>query len=447
MPTELSALVRRLRRDIVSFAHTYFYIYTELDPVGGIILLISVVSLATSIYSFSNAPTASLIAYTVAVTGLVYQLWQIARKHRRADLRISENTDLLTSLKLAKPPTAEEEDGFKTVSDSVIENSTIIYSPMLNAALQTNQADKRFRIDNTRANEVIAKLRGDKGHIIATLLWYYGKFSGEGKVFVNEKKIAVASIICPKEEVISVFKGNYYTSFLTNDLCTKKVNEAKGGKVTEFFNPSCKFPLVQSINEQRVRAFHDYYFGNHIGVSTIAISSDHYLCFWQQSPKAHFSVGKRVPTGSGSCDWEDLAPNLSMRETLIEGMERELIEESTRKRGLHLNRTAVARTMLLGYFRHLHRGGKPEFIGLSALAKNRIALNPNQDEVEDPSDAGTVIQYPVESFAELRSRVEQLLSSDEDRRSLSVQLWAGLVALREAITERPDIIKSFIGYV
>lgn len=448
MVAKISSLFRDLVKSPQSFWHTYSYIYRRLDPLGGWILILSVASLCGSVYSLSQEVITSLVLLVFAIAGIGFKLWQIAWKHRRSDLRISDNRDLLASLASVKPALIEEANGFRVVADPEIKDSTITYSPELNAALQNNERDYQIEIDNAQMKNVTDALRNVNGKLIPILLWHYTKFSKDNKVFINESKIGIASTLSSNhnQKSLRIFKGDYFTSFLTNELCTKKIDEAKSGKVFSFYDPSENFPLTHLSDGPRIKELHDYYFGNHIGVSTIGISSDRYLCLWQQNPKAIVSVGKRAPTGSGSCDWKDLAADGSLKKSVLEGMERELVEESIVKRGLHLDRSAIARTMLLGYFRILCRGAKPEFVGLSVLSKNRIDLSPNPDEVEDPTAAGIVIQYPVPTLDELKSRVQQLLLKKEERRTLSVSLWGGLIALRDALDAKPDMIRTFVGY-
>lgn len=93
---------------------------------------------------------------------------------------------------------------------------------------------------------------------------------------MNDPKVSVASPIRSDEKKIRVFKGDYFTSFLTNELSTLDVVHGGSGRPFIFYKGTRYFPEVVVENFRRLKEFDEYIFGNHIGVSTIAISSDSY---------------------------------------------------------------------------------------------------------------------------------------------------------------------------
>jgi hypothetical protein len=118
---------------------------------------------------------------------------------------------------------------------------------------------------------------------------------------------------------------------------------------------------------------------NHVGVSTLAITSDRYLGVWQQGHLNIQDPGKIVATGSGSADYADL-DTTSLRNSVIRGMQRELREEGLR-RGVDEQVAFSGQTTIIAFFRWLDRGGKPEFVGLTRLGVSRADVYPDHREV------------------------------------------------------------------
>src|SRR5690606_28384422 len=108
---------------------------------------------------------------------------------------------------------------------------------------------------------------------------------------------------------------------------------------------------------------------NHVGISTLAVTRDGQLLVWNQDGRAQHSRNQLAPTGSGSCDWKDFEATRgagegnTLMQVVLRAMERELREESS------LQGVADARitSRVLGYFRWMNRGGKPEFVGISRV--------------------------------------------------------------------------------
>ncbi len=79
---------------------------------------------------------------------------------------------------------------------------------------------------------------------------------------------------------------------------------------------------------------------------------------------------------SGSANWEDCKKHLGkpdgLRTAVINGMNRELWEESVGKRSVKKQKfTGCLTTRITGYFRWLTKAGKSEFVGVSRLGGNK----------------------------------------------------------------------------
>ncbi len=117
----------------------------------------------------------------------------------------------------------------------------------------------------------------------------------------------------------------------------------------------------------RLRRLAENDLANVIGVSTLALTEDGRVVLVRQGPAALSSPGQLAPSGSGSLDLRDVGrlrrtrAEGSLTEVLVRGMARELSEE------VNLRAHESGRTVVLGYFRWLDRGGKPEYVGVTLL--------------------------------------------------------------------------------
>ncbi|MCG9893940.1 MAG: hypothetical protein MH204_00510, partial [Fimbriimonadaceae bacterium] len=180
---------------------------------------------------------------------------------------------------------------------------------------------------------------------------------------------------------------------------------------------------------------------DHVGVSTIAMTSDHQIVLWVQSRHAQESPGLLAPTGSGSLDWKDTVGKGNLEELLVSGMNRELSEESHRFGTKQINVKHIE-SKIIGFYRRLSRGGKPDFLGISRLPVCSSELAPNFTEVEDHSGNQVKHFWAVSDMEELEAMIDALLSEDCISR-LSVPLWANLLALRDFSKARSRALKQF----
>jgi hypothetical protein len=239
---------------------------------------------------------------------------------------------------------------------------------------------------------------------------------------------------------VKIFRGSYFISFLTNEICTKKLVTSSEFPAS-IFNGANFFPLEDCRDsKKRLKPISLSLMGNHIGISTIGHSSDGKLCFWRQTERAVRSEGLVAPTGSGSCDWTDIPSSGLLEDLAINAMKREFHEESNR-RGSYISINQIRETRLLGYFRWASRGGKPEFVGVSKLSVTASALIPNLDEVDAPRDESHLCR-PASTYDEMQSSIAELLN----RHDLSVPLWVNLIVLKEVLNEDRNKCERFFSF-
>ena len=99
---------------------------------------------------------------------------------------------------------------------------------------------------------------------------------------------------------------DYLCSFLTNELVSKMIYVKERDHLNDFYRGSDDYPLYDE--GRRIREFDSYSFGNHIGVSIVGVTIDHFVVFWRQSDSAMESSRLLAPTGSGSCDSARCSP-------------------------------------------------------------------------------------------------------------------------------------------
>lgn len=173
--------------------------------------------------------------------------------------------------------------------------------------------------------------------------------------FRNEDKLCMLSEITGGHDTpltVRLCKGNYYNSYLTNTIYNKKLIEKDTG-----------LPLFPPLNSRtyKIPLLENSKLSNHIGVSTLLVTSDEKTYLLVQNSKTVQNSDRLVPTGSGSVDFIDTNGLQDLREIVVRAAERELKEETTvdaislRQKGIKVQTTVI------GFYRDLVRGGKPEF--------------------------------------------------------------------------------------
>ena len=239
--------------------------------------------------------------------------------------------------------------------------------------------DWRISVDSEKPARVAALVRKHRDHALAFLAVQLRGTLKTGALLVNEDKLCLGDEL--SGDSVRGYRGGYFDSLCTNEACTAILTS--GHRSSRPYQGHPLFPLAVDVAGYFLEDLHEADVNNHIGVSTLAVTADRHILVWQQTPKNIQDPGKIISTGSGSCDFSDLKLS-SLRQTIVGAMERELREESK----VHVPaRAAVERerfvrsTSVIGFFRWLQRGGKPEFVGISQLSVDLAALRPDGFEV------------------------------------------------------------------
>jgi len=193
--------------------------------------------------------------------------------------------------------------------------------------------------------------------------------------FHNEKKLCLASEITKKgnQWEASVCEGNYYNSYLTNSIYNTYLLESGSG--SHFYPPYC------ALNEE-IQLLERSKMSDHIGVSTLLRASDGKICLPVQVKDAAYNSRKVVPTGSGSVDYDDAKGTKDLRQIIIRAAERELKEETLFDAQEWRDKQINVQTRIIGFYRDLSRGGKPEFCCVTdvPLPSEQIPIHPQKLE-------------------------------------------------------------------
>jgi hypothetical protein len=157
--------------------------------------------------------------------------------------------------------------------------------------------------------------------------------------------------------IVPLRKSRYFAMVCTNYLTGLRVRDRKTQQLIVHGNGLYR-------NGREVVKLVDSQLANQIGVSTIAITADGRAILVTQSIDAFSSPGLWAPSGSGSVDLVDLKSRRKdprFTAFIATAMQRELYEES------HLKYKEIEWTMVLGYFRWLNKGAKPEYVGVTKL--------------------------------------------------------------------------------
>lgn len=251
--------------------------------------------------------------------------------------------------------------------------------------------------------------------------------------FFNEKKISLISRLSPSVENVSLSYTTYFTSCVTNEASSYVIK--KHGRVISDFR--FLFPATNTGSNIELTQIEATDLSNHIGVSMLAKTKDGYLICWGQNARAQQNVGEIVPTASGSLDWKDLkrSPKSELLSIVRYGMARELHEESSLGKALAKVRIEelVDDVSVIGYFRWLVRGGKPEFIGIGRVQNERNELAPQLSEVERPWINGRYIRdFCVENVKDVLAFCEHYLGTPMNK--AGIPLAAICLRLRSILT-------------
>lgn len=351
-----------------------------------------------------------------------------------------------------------------------------------NATLLEYGLVKRGLIANVKTDGFYAYNKGLGSNAFANFVW--GDARRVNPKLFNGEKIRLASDLrFDGLGKTQIQKTDYKTSLMTDQLALKRV---KKGEATFWDGPTSfidKDNHILSLEQCQKLS-------NQLGSSTIAFSKDGYLLLVYQTHKNNQSQGLIAPSGSGSCDWEDIElsrrywrddkanPSKSADLLAIAQLSatRELIEECglevmhKRVQGdIVINPHAVMTHHILpiGFARAVKRAGKPEFYFVSVLpftadrieaaretkteglytAKTERANAPYVDFTESPQKIAQQLRKVCKQYSSV-DIARSLIVSNADHQidGMSYPLLQGLALLDThlALPQRAEQLASWI---
>lgn len=422
---------------------TFFFTFFVLDAKRGIFLILSLLSFAYGVLGKFMHTQETSIPFFIGLAFLALSGYRIILESFKTDgLHIVPDTDLLMQLESLTPSVEEKKLGFVLVKNPLRAEEPFIYSRDVNRWLQKLAAKVPFQIESAKTRSLRELLQSKKNIFSQIIRQKWSDSMHQGKVFINESKVGLSGFLPPGGKV-SIFKTDYFSTFLTYGLATSKVYSIRNGRKTLYYSGSDHYPLVKNKAGLSLKNLEELEGSNHVGISVIALTKDKYLCFWEQTSKSQFSEGLLTPTASGSLDWDDIKSD-DLVGLILNGARRELVEECNRRNDkLTFTQKDINRMQLLGYFRDVVRAGKPEFLVIGLLDINNTALQPSWEGIE--ADTGEN-RKPAKSFADFRSIVKDMITTPNYLRRLSRPLHAGLISLNDFIKTDPDTVQIFFGY-
>lgn len=263
------------------------------------------------------------------------------------------------------------------------QDNGVLENPDIDRLLINEQIPIIPVLSNTKRKKTAKYVKQYKDTLLKFLNHRWYEISKKGGMFTNDKKICLASEIFEEKDGTykwRVTKGCYYHGYLTNFIYTQYV----GGTHYKLFPPV-------NMRTDPIKALGVSDFSDHIGVSTLLYTSDGYVIVFRQAANAGYNADYFMPTGSGSMDYADFKKDEDLRQMIIRGAERELSEESSLKKMLgEEDFSQLVHTTVIGYYRDMERGGKPEFCCVSRIDKTKEDLTeyirPSKKEIANESD-------------------------------------------------------------
>lgn len=312
-----------------------------------------------------------------------------------------------------------------------------VMSDRLNAELWRG-AGIHAREDPQLLESLELQMRTNAALLIDVLKEKYSRLSDEQRFF-NEHKACLGTDVLTASSPVGIFHGTYFHGYLTNELATRRIS-SRDARPAPLYYGSERTAFGRRGGRCELASIAASGMSNHIGASVLLFTADKRIQYWRQSRGEH-NVGKANATGSGSCDWDDWAALGADERTLpalaARAMERELREESGLL-GRDMRKEPID-VRLLGYFRWVRRGGKPEFVGIARSGILSTALVPDVTEVDAPADAAFFLE--AQNAATLRREIDALLARPAQ---CALPLWVALTCLRARCDAEDREVERFL---
>lgn len=329
------------------------------------------------------------------------------------------------------PGEKEKENGFEAVEIPGSKADLIFVSKKVNDYIRTTPLS--ITISDHKKSLIRKYIQKHREILLQYFNHYFFTSLYANRQFTNDKKLCLSKDISLNSKHVVCHSGGYYDSFVTNQVIgtTLLIKD----KVHTTITSEHIFPSVEDTEgNHHLSDISTSQMNDHLGCSTIGFTKDNYVMLWVQASTAQFSKGMVIPTGSGSANYSDLTSH-NLQKTIIKVMERELIEESTPDKEVD---NSLNKTLLLGFYRWVTRGGKPEFTGVTKLPGNADQYKPNAEVVR--TDKYSSLKFKVEKIEDLPEAITKIRAQEH----ISTPLYMCLYQLEHMYIHHKEELKNFL---
>lgn len=329
------------------------------------------------------------------------------------------------------PGEKEKEAGFIPVEIPGNKSDLIFVSEKINRYLQTTPLT--ITLSTFKQKQIKNYIQKHREILLQYLNHYFFTSLYHNRQFTNDKKLCLSRDIKLDSGHVICHTGGYYDSFVTNQVSGTTLvikDKIHTTITTEHIFPS----KTDAEGNHYLSDIASSQMNDHLGCSTIGFTSDNFIILWVQPSTAQFSKDLLIPTGSGSSNFSDLTHH-NLQKTVITTMERELFEETLVDKSLSDSQN---KTLILGFYRWVTRGGKPEFTGITKLPGTADQYRPNPEEVR--GDKHSSLKFKVESIDDLPKIINQI-----KEHKISTPLYMCLYQLEQMHKYHKEELKSFLN--
>jgi hypothetical protein len=359
------------------------YVVGKQRRVHTLLLLAVLLAFGSKLFSFAAAASFwGMVGAALLLVVATYELYEeltsyaaAGRKKSRRLTSVEVGSAVTVPLERIRPGRLQSLRGFRVAYSGA---DSIMVSDTVDAMLRSR--DWALVADADKPRRVSKLIAQHRGHALGCLAHFAHDALRSRKMFENERKLCLADELSAERNELRVCDGGYFDSVCTNEASTLVLQDESFR--SHPFHGGPLFPARLFEGGHELDDLHDSNLNNHVGVTTLGITSDCCFVIWQQGNRVVEGPGKVIATASGSVDFADW-DGASLKETLQRAIAREFAEE-TKSGGLFAGvdaSTLVHRTHVIGFFRWLQRGGKPEFLAISRLQVDSASLRPDGVEV------------------------------------------------------------------
>lgn len=336
------------------------------------------------------------------------------------------------------PNPKEKENGFQAVEIPGNKADLIFVSEKVNEYIR--QTPLPITLSTHKQQEMRKYIHKHREILLQYFNHYFFNSLHSNRQFTNERKLCLSKDINLNSKQAVCHVGGYYDSFVTNQVSgtTLLIKD----KVHTTITTEHIFPSVQDGDGNHFLSdISSSQMNDHLGCSTIGFTKDNFIILWTQGTNNMFSKDLLAPTGSGSTNYSDLSHH-NLQKTVIKTMERELSEETiyhsdlSKEASSNLNQANLNKTLILGFYRWVTRGGKPEFTGITKLAGNADEYKPRLEEMRSRAP----LKLKISSIDDLPRVIGQIKS----RPNLSTPLYMCLYQLEQVYKSHKEELKEFL---